>query len=45
MNYALLTILCALLTMLITALGCVALGKLMDMAEDNSKGRKGKNER
>lgn len=40
MNDALLTILCALLTMLTTALGCVALGKLMDMAEDNRKDKK-----
>lgn len=40
MNDALLVVLCVLLTMLTTALGCVALGKLMDIAEDNRKDKK-----
>lgn len=39
MNDALLTIVCVLLTMLIETLGCAALGKLMDMPEDNRKGK------
>lgn len=44
MNDALLTLICVLLTMLTTALGCVALGKLMDSAEDNREQKARKEE-
>lgn len=39
MNDALLVVLCVLLTMLTTALGCVALGKLIDFTEDKQEGK------
>lgn len=40
MNDALLVVLCVLLTMLTTALGCVALGKLIDLQKINRRAKK-----